>query len=210
MPRPATIRISVAMIGCMPTLATRNPFHSPHSAATPSAAAIAGAHRHVADMGLLAVLDRQRAADQQRGERGRDGDHRADRDVDAARGDDERHAQRDQDQRRGAVEDVDQAAVEVAVAPLQAQEARVEGGIDHQQQEQRDDRPQQRVFREPAHHAARSVARGVPGLCHACLAIMSSTACTSLPPGSSPALRRSRMHRDAVATRAPPRRSPTR
>ncbi len=36
MPRPATIRIKVAMIGCMPTLATRKPFHSPHSVAAPS------------------------------------------------------------------------------------------------------------------------------------------------------------------------------
>ncbi|MCW0450745.1 hypothetical protein NB706_003579 [Xanthomonas sacchari] len=38
MPRPATIRISVAMIGCMPTLTTSSPFHSPHSAATSSGA----------------------------------------------------------------------------------------------------------------------------------------------------------------------------
>ena len=38
MPRPATIRISVAMIGCMPAPATSTPFHSPHSSATPSAA----------------------------------------------------------------------------------------------------------------------------------------------------------------------------
>ncbi|MDT4848999.1 hypothetical protein FQZ97_831080 [compost metagenome] len=37
MPRPATIRISVAMMGCMPTLATSTPFHRPHSAATPMA-----------------------------------------------------------------------------------------------------------------------------------------------------------------------------
>ena len=41
MPRPATIRISVAMMGCMPTLATSRPFHRPHSAATASAATIA-------------------------------------------------------------------------------------------------------------------------------------------------------------------------
>src|SRR5437763_1950679 len=40
-PRPATIRISVAMIGCMPTCATNSPFHTPHSAATASAAPIA-------------------------------------------------------------------------------------------------------------------------------------------------------------------------
>ncbi|MCY1537190.1 hypothetical protein D9M68_726780 [compost metagenome] len=29
------------MMGCMPTLATSNPFHRPHSSATPSAARIA-------------------------------------------------------------------------------------------------------------------------------------------------------------------------
>ena len=31
MPRPATIRISVATIGWMPSTATRKPFHSPQS-----------------------------------------------------------------------------------------------------------------------------------------------------------------------------------
>ncbi len=40
---------------------------------------------------------------------------RADRQVDAAGGDHQRHAQRDQDQRRAQPEDVDQAAVQVAV-----------------------------------------------------------------------------------------------
>jgi hypothetical protein len=48
-----------------------------------------------------------------------DGHHRAHRDVDAARGDHQRHAQRHQHQRRRAVQDVDQAAVQVAVAPFQ-------------------------------------------------------------------------------------------
>ena len=37
MPRPETIRISVAMIGWMSSTATRNPFHKPHSRPTPSA-----------------------------------------------------------------------------------------------------------------------------------------------------------------------------
>ena len=53
-----------------------------------------------------------------------DRDHRADRDVDAARRDHQGHAQRDQHQRRGAVEDVDQAAVQVAVLTRDRQEAR--------------------------------------------------------------------------------------
>ena len=43
MPRPATIRIRVATMGCMPSLTTNNPFHSPHRAAATSAAVIATA-----------------------------------------------------------------------------------------------------------------------------------------------------------------------
>jgi hypothetical protein len=38
-PRPATIRISVAMIGCRPTTETRKPFQTPSSSARPSAIA---------------------------------------------------------------------------------------------------------------------------------------------------------------------------
>ena len=44
MPRPATIRISVAMMGCMPTLATSRPFQRPQTSATASAPRIA-AHK---------------------------------------------------------------------------------------------------------------------------------------------------------------------
>src|SRR5438552_2465054 len=40
-PRPATIRISVAMIGCMPTADTSSPFHMPQASATSSARTIA-------------------------------------------------------------------------------------------------------------------------------------------------------------------------
>lgn len=40
-PRPATIRIRVAMIGCMPMPATSRPFHAPHRVATASAPATA-------------------------------------------------------------------------------------------------------------------------------------------------------------------------
>ena len=43
MPRPAVIRISVAMIGWMPRTATRNPFHTPISSESPSAASTATA-----------------------------------------------------------------------------------------------------------------------------------------------------------------------
>ena len=37
MPRPATMRMSVATMGCMPALTTNNPFHRPQAAATRSA-----------------------------------------------------------------------------------------------------------------------------------------------------------------------------
>ena len=41
MPRPATIRTSVAMIGWMPRIATRMPFQSPSAMLSPKARAIA-------------------------------------------------------------------------------------------------------------------------------------------------------------------------
>src|SRR5690606_12270346 len=41
MPRPAVMRLSVAMIGWMPTTETRNPFQTPSTRETPSAIAIA-------------------------------------------------------------------------------------------------------------------------------------------------------------------------
>ena len=37
MPRPATMRMSVATMGCMPALTTSSPFHRPQAAATASA-----------------------------------------------------------------------------------------------------------------------------------------------------------------------------
>ena len=40
-PRPATMRISVATMGWMPMPATSRPFHAPSSTETPSAAAMA-------------------------------------------------------------------------------------------------------------------------------------------------------------------------
>lgn len=110
-PRPATIRISVAMIGWMPTLATGAIEQAAHRRGC-QCGEQRQRHRDTRRMHLLAVDDDQR--DQRGRHRGRDGDHRAHRDVDAARGDHHRHAQRHRHQRRGAVEDVDQRAVQVA------------------------------------------------------------------------------------------------
>jgi hypothetical protein len=85
------------------------------------------------DIGKAAHVAGDRAADHPGRERCRDGDHGAYRDVDAARGDHQRHAERHQHQRRRAVQDVDEAAVEMAVAPFEVQEAGVEGGVDCEQ-----------------------------------------------------------------------------
>ena len=116
MPRPATIRIRVAMIGWMPSTATRRPFHSPQSSPAPSAAASASG-RPWASARLAAIGARDRH-------------HRADREVDAARGDHQRHAERHQRHRRAAVEDVDQAAEELAVLQPQIEELRRDGAVD--------------------------------------------------------------------------------
>ena len=44
-PRPASISTRVAMIGWMPTTATRKPFHTPSTRATTSATTSATQHR---------------------------------------------------------------------------------------------------------------------------------------------------------------------
>jgi cation transport regulator ChaB len=51
-------------------------------------------------------------------------------------------------QRRRAVQDVDQAAVEMAVAPFEMQEAGVECRVDCEQEQQRDDGPREAVAHE--------------------------------------------------------------
>jgi hypothetical protein len=82
-------------------------------------------------------------ADQHAGDRAGDGDDGAHRHVDAARGDDQRHAERREHQRCGAVQDVDEAAVEVAVLDLEVQEAGHAQGRDGEQQRQRGEWPGQ-------------------------------------------------------------------
>ena len=60
-------------------------------------------------------------------------------------------------QRRGAVQDVDHAAVQMAVAPLQLPEAGVEHGVDGEQQRERDEWPQQPVTKQTLHHASAAI-----------------------------------------------------
>ena len=106
MPRPATIRMSVATNGWIPMTATRTPFQSPQSIESPSAAAMA------TSTVLEAVLV-LRLADQQAGAGAGDRRDGADREVDPPGRDDERHAERDEHQRRAEADDVDQAPVQV-------------------------------------------------------------------------------------------------
>ena len=93
MPRPATIRISVATIGWMPSTATRKPFHRPQTSPAPSAAA--------------STSGTAMAVGEARSDRAADRHHRADREVDAAGRDHQRHAERQQRHRRAAIEHVD-------------------------------------------------------------------------------------------------------
>ena len=146
------------MIGCMPTFATSRPFQRPQSAATTSAADDGHAHRVAAHVGLHAILDDELAADHQGGDRRADGHHGADRDVDAARRDHERHADRDERERRGAIEDVDDTAVEMPVAPLQLPEAGIEDGVDAEQQDQCGERPEQAMAQQALHRRQASAA----------------------------------------------------
>src|SRR5690606_33319698 len=81
--------------------------------------------------------------DEQAGERPGDGHDRADRQIDAAGRDDQRHAQRHQDQRRAEPQEGDEAPAPVAPAELDGEEAGREDQVDQQQQGQSEDRPEQ-------------------------------------------------------------------
>ena len=109
-PRPATIRMSVATIGCMRSTATRKPFQAPQISPAPSAADTATGQ-------AIAVGEARR-------DRARDRDDRADGEIDAAGGDHQHHAEREQRHRRAAVEDIDQAAEQPAVLQAQIEELR--------------------------------------------------------------------------------------
>jgi hypothetical protein len=106
MPRPATIRISVAMIGCIPDPAEQ-----------------ADAERGEDHEGERLPRGDHRG----RGGAG-DGDRGADREVDPARRDHERHADGEKRHRGGADEHVDRAAVKAAVLEGHGEKARRDEG----------------------------------------------------------------------------------
>ena len=108
-PRPASISTSVAMMGWMPSTATRKPFQTPSTSATSDADD--ERDRHGAEAAGVG-----RAVDDRQGDGAGDRHDRADREVDAAGGDDDRHAERDEHERGAVAQDVDERPVELAVA----------------------------------------------------------------------------------------------
>ena len=83
MPRPATIRTSVAIIGWILARETNSPFHRPHSVpAARQTSTMMGSGVLVASlvrMSLVIRLIAQRRINQHGGQRRRDGDHGAHR-----------------------------------------------------------------------------------------------------------------------------------
>ncbi|MNN23221.1 hypothetical protein D3C81_1366110 [compost metagenome] len=93
------------------------------------------AHGDVAHVGRHAVVHHHGAADQHGGHRAGQGHDGAHGNIDAARGDHQGHAQGRQHQGRRAVDDIDHAAIQVAVAHFQVEKAG-DGKEGHQQQQQ--------------------------------------------------------------------------
>ncbi|MCR5879772.1 hypothetical protein LRS04_16625 [Phenylobacterium sp. J367] len=115
-PRPATIRIRVATIGSMPSAVTRE--------AVPEAAGEAGGQADGDGHGPpLAGVDR----DGRR--RAGDGHNGADGEVDAPRGDHQRHAERQQDRGRAADQDVDHPTEQPTVRYAEVEEGRRDDAV---------------------------------------------------------------------------------
>ena len=115
-PRPASMSTSVAMMGWMPRW-RRGSRSMPRARARRRAPTTSDRHGAEAPGVGRPVDDRQR-------DRARDGHDGADREVDAAGGDDDRHAERDQHERGAVAQDVDERAVELAVPHRDADELR--------------------------------------------------------------------------------------
>ena len=99
---------------------------------------------------IIATLILQ-PGDVQAGQGAGHGHHRADRQVDAAGRDHQGHADRDQDQRGAEPQDVDQAAVQVALAQFDREEVGGEDQIAEQQYDQRQRGPEQPMLDEVGH-----------------------------------------------------------
>ena len=91
--------------------ATSSPFHSPHRAAAVNVMTKTSGSGEVGIVGQRLVV----RIDEERGDRGGDRHDRPHRKVDAPGGDHERHADREQHDRRSAPEDVDDVAEQVTV-----------------------------------------------------------------------------------------------
>ena len=148
MPRPAVISTSVAMIGWIPTTETRKPFQAPRADA--SSRPMPTAMSTVGDgVGLRRRVD-------ERGRRRRgDRHHRADRQVDAAGGDDQGHPEGDEQRRRALRRMSIEAAEQVAVDDADVEEDRRSSLVDHQQDDQ-DDNGQNSRWRDDRLHGAAS------------------------------------------------------
>ena len=144
MPRPATIRMSVATNGWMPITATSIPFQRPQSIESPRAAAMAMSTRREA---VLIV----RLADQEAGAGAGDGRDGADGEIDPAGRDHERHPDRDEHQRRAEADDVDQAPVQMPAAHVDREEPGRDQEVGEQERDDREQRPDQAM---PRHAAA--------------------------------------------------------
>ena len=113
-------------MGWISSTATRKPFHKPQARPTPAAASERNGQR--------IALRRQC-----RGHRARNRHDGADGEIDAARGDDERHAQGQDGHRRAAVQHVDQAAEEAPVLQAQGEEVAEDEPVDEEDEQERRD-----------------------------------------------------------------------
>ena len=99
------------------------------------------------------------ADDEHRRERAGDRHDRANGEIDAARGDDERHAEREEHHLRALVEHVHGRAVEVAVLDDEFEEGRLPNEVEKEEGGEREQRPEQAAAGEPASEFCQRVGR---------------------------------------------------
>src|SRR5690606_26291598 len=74
-----------------------------------------------------------------------------DREVDSAGGDDDRHAERDEHERRAVAQDVDDRAVQLPVAHRDRHETRARDRVDEHERDEGRDRQDEPVLEDPRH-----------------------------------------------------------
>ena len=144
MPRPATIRMSVATNGWMPITATSTPVPEAAEHREPES----GGDGHEDRREAVLIV---RLADQQAGTGAGDGRDGADREVDPSGRDHERHPERDEHQRRAEADDVDQAPVQMPATHVDREEPGRDQEVGEQERDDREQRPDQAM---PRHAAA--------------------------------------------------------